>query len=89
VMMPRMSGIELLRRIHERFPALPVLVLSAVPNSHMARQAAECGAFEYLSKPVEPEQLAQSIERALANLPLDDEPDHASSADHDSARVLH
>lgn len=66
VQMPDISGVELLRRIHERDPDLPVLLLSGMPDLETAMQAVQHGAFEYLTKPVSFEKLGQSVRRALA-----------------------
>lgn len=53
MMLPDITGIDLLERIHERDPALPVIVLSGVAKGTTAQEALQRGAFDYVLKPVE------------------------------------
>ncbi len=65
--MPRMDGMELLQRINEEYPGLPVVVLTAYGSVPGAVEAMRCGAFDFLSKPPPgPRQLREVIRRALA-----------------------
>ncbi len=65
--MPRMDGRELLRRINERYPGLPVVVLTAYGTVPGAVEAMRGGAFDFLAKPPPgPQQLRDVIGRALA-----------------------
>jgi CheY-like chemotaxis protein len=65
VHMPDMDGVELLKRVHETDPDLPVLLLSGDPDLQSAMRAVEYGAVEYLEKPVELEKFQASVRRAL------------------------
>jgi len=65
VMMPDINGLQLLRRLRERDPTLPVVLMSAVPTEEVARQAHKLGAFAYLAKPVTLELLGATVARAL------------------------
>lgn len=65
VMMPDMNGIELLRALRQRDPALPVVLMSALPSWDIAQRAASSGAFDYLSKPIDERLLQATIMRAL------------------------
>lgn len=65
VRMPGMSGIELGRRLREQAD-VPFLYLSAYGDGEIVRQAAEEGAFGYLVKPLDIQQIVPSIEAALA-----------------------
>src|SRR5690349_538846 len=65
VRMPDMDGVELLRRIHEHDPDLPVLLISGDPDLKSALKAVEYGALEYLTKPVHREQVQASVARAI------------------------
>jgi two-component system response regulator FlrC len=67
VMMPDLDGIELLRRLRERHPSLPVVLMSAAPSEDTASQARAWGAFDYLTKPVRTQPLLAAIARALAS----------------------
>jgi CheY-like chemotaxis protein len=65
VHMPDMGGVELLRRIHQLDPDLPVLLLSGAPDIDSAMRAVEYGALEYLEKPVSLQKLRTSAARAV------------------------
>jgi EAL domain-containing protein (putative c-di-GMP-specific phosphodiesterase class I) len=64
VTMPEMSGIELLRTIRQHDPDLPVVLVTGQPALSSAAEAIEYGAFMYLIKPVKPETLVRTVERA-------------------------
>ena len=64
ISMPEMSGLELLQQIRELDADLPVILLTGVPSIDSAASAVEYGAFMYLMKPVTPDVLAITIERA-------------------------
>src|ERR1019366_832480 len=53
VMMPHMSGLELLRAIRQRDLELPVILLTGMPNVDAALEAKRHGALHYLTKPVD------------------------------------
>ena len=57
MMMPEMDGIALLERIKERFPDIPVVMVTAVHDISVALAAIRNGAYDYLLKPFEREQL--------------------------------
>ena len=58
-----MSGYEFLRETHERWPDLPVLMITAYATPKLAVEAIQTGAIDYLSKPFEPEELLHSVNR--------------------------
>ena len=55
--MPGMDGIEVMRLIHEQFPALPVVILTGNRDAETVKKMAELGAAEYLTKPIHLETL--------------------------------
>lgn len=65
VMMPGLSGIELLRKIIENYPHTAVIVVSGVDRPQRALDAVRLGAFDYLIKPCDLDVLALTVERAL------------------------
>jgi len=65
IRMPGMSGIEVLAKIRERQPGLPVILLTAHGSVKAAVQAMRDGAFDYILKPVDEGELQIIIERAL------------------------
>ncbi len=65
VRMPRMSGIELCRQVKARWPTLPVILMTSYGSISDAVEAMREGAFSYLSKPPDEEQLRSLVARAL------------------------
>ncbi len=64
VMMPGMNGLELLRRMHRDYPDVAVILLTGHASVELGVQGMELGAFEYLMKPVEFDELVDTIRRA-------------------------
>lgn len=64
VAMPGMDGIEFLRAVHEQEPDLPVVMVTGAPALDIATRAIEFGAFRYLKKPVAPDLLTSTLDRA-------------------------
>ena len=67
VIMPDEDGLDLLTRINKIRPELPVVVMSARNTMLMAIRATERGAYEYLPKPFDLNELARIVERALVS----------------------
>jgi DNA-binding NtrC family response regulator len=63
--MPRLDGLGLLRKVHERAPAALVLVVTAHGSERQAVEAMKAGAFDYFRKPFEPDELLAVARRAL------------------------
>jgi two-component system response regulator AtoC len=66
VMMPQPDGIETLRRMKQRDPALPVVMLSVVGKAGTVVEAMNLGASDYINKPFEEEELELALGRVLA-----------------------
>ena len=64
IRMPGTSGLDLLRRIREGWPALPVIVMTAHSDLGSAVSAYESGAFEYLPKPFDVDHAVELVRRA-------------------------
>jgi two-component system nitrogen regulation response regulator GlnG len=60
------SGLDLLRRVHDAHPELPVIVMTAYSDLGSAVSAYEGGAFEYLAKPFDIDQAVDLVKRAAA-----------------------
>jgi putative nucleotidyltransferase with HDIG domain len=75
LMMAEMDGIALLERAKERYPDMPVVMVTAVHDIQVALQALRNGAYDYLLKPFEREQLLATVRRALENRRLKREND--------------
>ena len=59
--MPGMDGLKLLGEIKQRLPDLPVIVVTAYGDDERRRQAAQYGAAEFLTKPVDFEHLKAQL----------------------------
>ncbi len=63
--MPEMDGLELLRRLRARRPALPVILVTAHGTVPSAVAAMREGAFDYVTKPFDNDELRATVARAL------------------------
>jgi DNA-binding NtrC family response regulator len=67
LMMPDLDGIGLLELTKEKYPDMPVVMVTAVHDISVALKAIRDGAYDYLLKPFEREQLLATVSRALEN----------------------
>jgi putative nucleotidyltransferase with HDIG domain len=67
LMMADMDGLGLLERTKEGYPDMPVVMVTAVHDISVALAAIRNGAYDYLLKPFEREQLLATVRRALEN----------------------
>ena len=65
IRMPKMSGLDVLRRIKEGYPELPVILMTAHSDTDTAIEAMKLGAFDYITKPFENQEIRQLIEKGL------------------------
>jgi DNA-binding NtrC family response regulator len=65
IVMQDVSGIALLEKVHAQFANLPVVMVTAIHDISVAIDAMRRGAYDYLLKPFEREQLLKTVERAL------------------------
>jgi putative nucleotidyltransferase with HDIG domain len=65
IMMPEVDGLTLLDQIGADYPGLPVVMCTAVHDIHVATNAFRRGAFDYLLKPFERNELNRIVERAV------------------------
>ena len=65
IIMPEMNGLAFLERLRELYPDLPVIMLSAVQDVRVAMDAIRKGAYDYLVKPFDRDQLYFVVGRAL------------------------
>ncbi len=65
LIMEGMDGLTLLSKVREEFPDLPVVMVTAVDDISVALAAIRNGAYDYLLKPFEKEQLLAMVRRAL------------------------
>ena len=65
LVMPEMGGIQLMELVRERHPGTPVIVITAHGSVEGAVEAMRRGAYDYLEKPYNPDDLRMTIQRAL------------------------
>jgi two-component system nitrogen regulation response regulator GlnG len=65
IRMPGASGLDLLARLREQFPRLPVIIMTAHSDLDSAVASYQGGAFEYLPKPFDVDEAVSLVKRAL------------------------
>ena len=65
--MPGMDGLQLLEQIKQRFPDLPVMMVTAYGDNERRRRASEMGAAEFITKPVDFAQLKERLRQLPSN----------------------
>jgi two-component system response regulator HydG len=73
VRMSRVSGIEALKKIKELSPGIPVIIMTAYASVSTAVDALKSGAYDYLTKPLDIEELKILIAKALRQRQLEQE----------------
>jgi len=73
LMMPNLSGTELLQRFVCDHPQIPVIVMTAMDDVDTAVECLKHGAFDYLVKPVDPDRLVSTVGKALRLNSLENE----------------
>ncbi|WP_445346573.1 sigma-54-dependent transcriptional regulator [Acinetobacter bohemicus] len=68
--LPDGNGLQLVEWLTQRFPSLPVAVLTAYGNMEIAIAALKAGAFDFVSKPINQKHLEQLLQKAL-NKPIE------------------
>ena len=64
--MPQVDGMSLLNHIKSKYPDVNVVLITGFGNINSAVEAIHQGAFDYLTKPIQPEELESTIQRALS-----------------------
>jgi nitrogen regulation protein NR(I) len=64
--LPGLTGLELVRQLHEVKPRLPIILMTAHGTTESAIEATKYGAYDYLLKPFEMEELVDLVSRAVA-----------------------
>lgn len=71
--MPGVSGMDLLEQIRRDYSEIPVLIVTAFGTIQNAVQAMRAGAYDYLTKPIDYDELALAVSRALEHFRLVEE----------------
>ena len=67
VIMPRKDGVSVLKEIQARYPGVPVVMISASNSVRPVVEAMRVGAYDYLSKPFDVQEIQHVVSRALAS----------------------
>lgn len=66
IRMPGMDGLALLKKLQDRYPDLPVIIMTAHSDLESAVSAFHGGAFEYLPKPFDVDEAVDRVRKACA-----------------------
>ncbi|ACG73199.1 two component, sigma54 specific, transcriptional regulator, Fis family [Anaeromyxobacter sp. K] len=88
LVMPRVGGMELLRRVSQDFPDVPVILITAHGSVDSAVAALKAGAFDYITKPFEQEELKKVIAKAARAHDLERQNLHAMLNDGDGPPLI-
>jgi two-component system, NtrC family, nitrogen regulation response regulator GlnG len=67
IRMPGMDGITLLEKVKQQSPSVPVIIMTAYSDLERAVSAFQGGAFEYLSKPFDVDEVVSLVQRAITH----------------------
>src|SRR5207302_1385920 len=68
--MPGRDGMDILRAFHDRFEDTPVIVITALGGSAAAIEAMKLGAYDYITKPFDLDEVLFTVRRALTQRAL-------------------
>jgi two-component system response regulator FixJ len=80
--MPRLSGLDVQKRLRTERPNLPVVIVTGHGDVKMAVQAMKAGAIDFIEKPFEEEALLRSVQNALSLAERAQKRDESSTAIH-------
>ena len=63
--MPGMDGMSVLKMIKQRWPETEVVIITGYPNVDTAKEAVRLGAYDYLAKPVGPDEVINAANGAM------------------------
>jgi DNA-binding NtrC family response regulator len=65
IKMPGIDGIQLQERLHQTHPDIAVIIITAYATAETAIRALKNGAFDYVTKPIDPDEISHLVNRAL------------------------
>jgi DNA-binding NtrC family response regulator len=86
--LPGLDGLQIVAKLHAAKPRLPIIMMTAHGTTETAIEATKLGAFEYLVKPFEPEQLLDVVAPAVAHARRMSEPVTLGEASADRAALI-
>jgi len=81
LMLPGTDGLTLCREVRQRWPALPVIMLTARVEEVDRLLGLELGADDYICKPFSPREVVARVKAVLRRSQVADNPDHATGSD--------
>jgi DNA-binding response OmpR family regulator len=66
IKMPTHDGLWLTERLRAQWPDTPIVMTTALDDADTVSKSRELGAFDYLTKPIDPEQLRRTVQRAAS-----------------------
>ncbi len=73
IMLPGISGLEVLKKVRSKDPHIPVIMLSAQGNVETAVESLRYGAYDYFPKPIDVQRLEPAVKNAIKNYELTQE----------------
>ena len=68
IVMPEISGIELTESINQNYSDVYVIVVSSLSQEHVVLEAIGAGAADFIAKPIQQQQLVDSLEKILSQM---------------------
>lgn len=68
IVMPEISGIELTEKINQDFDNIFVIVISSLSQEHVVIEAIGAGAADFIAKPIQSQQLIDSLEKIMSQI---------------------
>ncbi|MCX5857695.1 MAG: sigma-54 dependent transcriptional regulator [Deltaproteobacteria bacterium] len=65
IRMPDIDGLQFLRQVHEKWPELPVILMTAYGSLETTMEALRLGAWDYISKPFSPDQIRAMVKKVM------------------------
>lgn len=72
IVMPKITGLELLEEVNEKISDIPVIIMTGEPTLNTARKAVKDNAFDYLIKPISKDELLKAVDNAIIKKDLID-----------------
>ncbi len=76
IRLPDANGVELMQELREEYPSAQFIMMTAHGSIRTAVQSTRFGAFEYFTKPIEPDELTVSLKNAMKTRRLAEEVEH-------------
>lgn len=66
IVMPNVSGLELTEKLNQSAPNVSVIMVSSLSQEHIVLDAISAGASDFIAKPIQKQQLVDSVEKIMA-----------------------